>query len=444
MLYQKLYEEIKERILDGRLRPGQKLPGKRQLAADRGVSINTVVSALGQLEAEGYVYSRQRSGVYVLNQKLTLREPDLWPRQETAIDQPLIDWRYRGVDGDFPRATWRKLGGQIMADRPDLFMETGDRQGEQELREALSTYLWSSRGVEAPASHIVIDSSTESLLLTLLAMLGKPTIGLEDPGFHRWGSFLHANLVRRLPLRLDEEGAVMSPSDKKEADLIFITPAHQFPTGRIMSIGRKQELLDWAAAHGKWIIEDDYNGEFRFEGKPIPPIKAIDGSDRVIYMGSFSATISPAMRVSYMVLPDRLVSRFRKNSYYLSSRVPRLTQLIVARFMTSGSFIRHINRMRRKYARKHQLLTDWISEKPGLAVRGSKAGLHLLLEYRGGNRSESELTGLAESRGMALSPLSDYELIPQQRRPAFVVGYGKADMDQLRAGINLLEEVWKL
>lgn len=444
MLYMDLYQEIKNRILDGRLSPGEKLPSKRQLSKDRGVSINTVEKALGQLEVEGYVQAIERSGVYVLKQKLTSREPNSWDYVEKEVRKPRIDWRYKGVDKDFPYATWRRLSSQVIDQYSSSLTESGPRQGEKKLREAISTYLWTSRGLDVPSSHIVVDSSTESLLLTILRMLEKPTIGVEDPGFQRWGAFLKSNLIERIPIEIDKDGAKPSSKDKDRMDALFLTPSYQFPTGQVMSIGRKQEILDWADEKEKWILEDDYNGEFRFEGSPIPPLKSVDDKNRVIYIGSFSTTVSPALRVSFMVLPDQLMRKFSTETYYFSCSVPRLTQLVLAEFMTSGSYTRHINRMRRKYSRKRNLLTQWVKARKDLRVIGSNGGLHLLLEYKKDGLSEEDLLALAKEKDMALSPLSNYEITKKSRNPMFVIGYGKSSEKELKEGMKILDQIWSL
>ncbi|MGX7108645.1 MocR-like pyridoxine biosynthesis transcription factor PdxR [Facklamia miroungae] len=445
MLYLNLYNDIKQRILEGHLSPGEKLPSKRQMAKDRGVSINTVTASLDQLAAEGYIEAIQRKGYYVLSQKLNLKEPEHWNVNELRQENtPKIDWRYKGVDPEFPIATWKKLTLECLNLNPNYLTEKGPKLGEHSLRQAISTYLWNAKGIKASPSHIIVGSSTENLLLLLVKLIGKAKIGVEDPGFHRWGEFLRANQIEQIPIRLDEEGANPDSFDKNKMDLLYVTPSYQFPTGSIMTIGRKQALLEWVNDDQKWIIEDEYNGEFRYEGKPIPPLKAIDYQDRVIYLQSFSSLISPALRISFMLLPDQLMQQFSRYPYYFSCPVPRLTQNVLAQFMSGGYFTRHVNRMRRKYSKKRQMIEKWASQYTDLRIIGTNAGLHLLLSISNNPLSEKEIIDAVKTHGMALSPLSDYEMIKKTRPASFVIGYGKASLSELEAGMKVLEEVLQL
>ncbi|MGF3076682.1 PLP-dependent aminotransferase family protein [Facklamia sp. P12955] len=445
MLYLQLYNEIKQRILQGQLNPGEKLASKRQMAKDRGVSLNTITASLDQLAAEGYIEAIQRKGYFVLSQKLSLKEPNQWQLSEIeAESQPAIDWRYKGVDPEFPVATWKKITMECLNQDARYLTEKGSKLGEHHLRETIATYLWNAKGIKASPSHIIIGSSTENLLLLLVKLIGKAKIGVEDPGFHRWGDFLKANQIEQIPIELDQEGANPSPTDKKEMDLLYVTPSYQFPTGSIMTIGRKQELLEWANQDDKWIIEDEYNGEFRYQGKPIPPLKAIDSHDHVIYLQSFSSLISPALRISFILLPDSLLQKFKEYPYYFSCPVPRLTQNVLAQFMAGGHFTRHVNRMRRKYAKKRQLLEEWAKNFDNLKIVGTNAGLHLLLEIHATTLSESKIVEIAKKNSMALSPLADYELNKKRRPASLVVGYARADFNELEAGMKLLEEILNL
>lgn len=443
MLYLQLYQDIKDQILTGQLLSGEKLPSKRQLASNRGVSLNTVTAALDQLIAEGYLEAKERSGYYVLDQVLASSQPIKRAYKEVIQPAPEIDWRYGGVDHDFPINSWKRTHNQVLNQDPSLIYRTGEPMGERVLREAISKHLWTAKGIHAPSSHILIGSSSQELLGKICQLLGPLRLGVEDPGNHQWIQTLKPLIKQTLPIPLDQYGANPSADQLKQIDLLYVTPSYQFPTGTIMSIGRKQSLIDWATRENKWVIEDAYNSDFRYEGKPIPPLKAIDTHDRVIYLQSFSSLISPSIHLTFMVLPDELMYRIQKN-HQTSCQVPLSIQATVAEWIQTGHYARHLNRMRRKYSKKRQVLENWIARKEYLASQGTNAGLHFILHYLGKDFTSQELVQLAADWSVGLSPLSDYELNFHSHHPSFVIGYGRSSLQAIDIGIQHLEEAWDM
>ena len=442
-LYEQLYRAVKEDILSGAIAGGEKLPSKRALAEHPSVSRITVENAYEQLLAEGYLISRPRSGYFAQRlQTLPSAVRNNTPHTEqTAVGVPSASAGY------FPFSVWAKLMRGVLLDRREQLLQPVANVGLEELRRAIAGMLRRSRGIEADPDCIVIGAGAEYLYNILIQLLGRDRcFGLEDPGHGKIAQVYGANLVRAVPVALDEEGVSVEALRQSEATVMHLSPGHQYPTGIVTPIGRRRQLMAWLAeSPHRWLIEDDYDSEFRFGGKPIPTMFSMDDVGRVIYMNTFSRTITPALRISYMILPPELMAQYRARLGFYSCTVPAFEQLTLARFLEEGYFEKHLNRMRRHY----RLLRDDFLEKLGaspcadrILVQGHEAGLHMLLRLETALSDEEVERRLAEV-GVRAASLRRYEMRPaaDTRQGVMVVSYSDLEQEQLPMLIHVLAEI---
>lgn len=447
-LYVQLYKYFKTEIENGQIKAGMKLPSKRKLAMHLGIGLNTVDTAYQQLMAEGYVESQLRKGFYVadlepispLNEPLHVTEEKMGPKDE----RNMIDYNYGRVDMDsFPHAVWKKcLNNTLYLQERKMFM-SGDPQGEWGLRAEISSYLFQSRGVRCGADQIIIGAGTQYFIHLLLLLLGNERIfGLEDPGFHRVREVLRLEGANMAFIPLDEGGISVDSLKESAANVAYVTPSHQFPSGMIMPITRRVELLNWAVEKEGYIIEDDYDGEFRHVGKPIPSLQGLDTNGKVIYLGTFSKSLIPSIRVGYMVLPKELAYDYQQKLIGYKQTVSRIIQETLCLFMINGHWERHLNKMRTIYRKKNKVLLNAIEENfhDHVAVIGEKSGLHVLLKVKNGI-SESELIQKAASVGVTVHPTSVYHS-KNVKGPTILIGYGGLTEREIEEGIRLLKKVW--
>lgn len=438
--YLAIYNQIKQKILSQVLPPHVILPAKRALAEQLNVSIHTVQTAYEQLLSEGYIYAVERKGYFV-------SEIDLpWRQEKTDKDYTdiktnitaLINFRNGQVDAnEFPFKIWNKL---IKEKIGAIIMSSAAWQGEPSLRNQIAQYLRKAKGIECQANQVFIFSGTQHQLQELFLFFKKPSVGIEHPCFHRAYHIskqlnLHTELVKT-----DAEGCTIPTKSLK---LLYTTPAHQFPLGMIMPIARRIKLLEWAKQTDSYIIEDDYDSEFRYKGSPIPPLAQLDNAGRVIYFGTFSKTLIPSLRISYMVLPFHLVNLFEQFYQYQKSTVSRLDQLVLAGFMKEGYYERHIAKMRNLYREKRQHLMEKIDVYLGkdFQINGDDAGLHIVLTLPA-HLNEQLAIQKAESVDIAVDPIS---LFYQKQAPnnKILLGYGAPSKEEMEKGIRLLATVWK-
>ncbi|MGG0844728.1 PLP-dependent aminotransferase family protein [Peribacillus simplex] len=447
-LYVQLYKYFKTEIQNGQIKAGTKLPSKRKLAVHLGIGLNTVDTAYQQLMAEGYVESQLRKGFYVadlepispLNEQLHVAEVMKCPLHE----RNKIDYNHGRVDVDaFPHAVWKKcLNNTLYLHEREMFM-SGDPQGEWGLRTEISSYLFQSRGVRCGADQIIIGAGTQYFIHLLRLLLGNERIfGLEDPGFHRVREVLGLEGADMAFIPLDESGMSVESLKESAANVAYVTPSHQFPSGMIMPITRRVELLNWAVEKSGFIIEDDYDGEFRHTGKPIPSLQGLDTNGKVIYLGTFSKSLIPSIRVGYMVLPKELACQYKEKLIGYKQTVSRLIQETLCLFMKNGHWERHLNKMRTIYRKKNKVLLNAIEESfhDRVAVIGEKSGLHILLKVKNGS-SESELIQKAASVGVKVHPTSVY-LSKKVKEPTILIGYGGLTEREIEEGIRLLKKAW--
>lgn len=376
--YIQIYESLKEAIITGKFKAGEKLPSKRNLANHLNVSQMTILNAYHQLQEEGYIYSKEKSGYFVEEAShLTFLEP--LPKFKTKVN--LKDEAFENVEPElFPFDTLKKLSNQLFSEKDERFLKQSPPEGDESLRKEIARYLSSARGFQAEVEQIIVRPSTEDLFALLFLLFDeKKSLAIENPGYHQLLPLFYRNTKSLLPIPLDEDGLDVTYLNQTEANLLYLTPTHQFPSGTIMPIKRRYLLLEWAVKKDGFIIEDDYDSEFKYKGQPIPSLKSLDKSDRVIYMGNFSKLLSPALRISYMVLPKRLYHTYLEKRETLHCHNDVISQRLLALFIEGGYFERHINRLRNYYRKKQEWLKAYLlSKDESIYFHGASAGLHLV------------------------------------------------------------------
>lgn len=455
-LYQQLYQYIRGEIQTGHLTAGEKMPSKRQLASQLKLSVVTIEGAYNQLVAEGYLESRNRKGYYVMP-VLTLPEvspqpsPLPLPPEPTPVEQPKYRYDFATSGGDaasFPFSTWAKLSREVLSSRDQALLSAAHPQGILELRRAIVRHLYQFRGIQVSPEQVIVGAGSEFLSTLLVQLLGpQGGYALEDPGYRKIAQIFTANGAQVLPIPLDSHGLRVDRLAASGARVVHVTPSHHFPLGIVMPVSRRWELLEWAhQGEERYIIEDDYDSEFRFSGRPIPALQGLDRDGKVIYLNTFAKSLAPSLRIGYMVLPPKLLERYQKELLFYSSTVPSFEQYTLALFMERGHLERHIARTRNRYQLRCAAMTRALVQS-GLdqlcTFSGSEAGLHLLMTVRSAV-SQENLTRQAADAGVKLYPLDAYFLCNPlaQQFPTYVMGYGKLSEADLQDAFRQLASVW--
>lgn len=451
-LYQQLYKSFADEISSGRLKPGEKLPSKRQLGSHLQISVNTVDGAYQMLAEEGYIESRPRSGFIVARMPQPIAPLRAVPPQPIEEKTPKrqdcrYDLRTSLVDPDaFPFATWAKLTKKVMM-RGKSLLAPGDVQGERCLREALIRHLGEFRAVKATAGQIVIGAGMEYLLGLLVKLTGaQSAYALEDPGYVKNRRILENNGVRYTLLGLDASGMRLDLLRKSGATIAYITPTHQYPLGMTMPVGRRLELIAWAEEKtGRYIIEDDYDSEFRYSGRPVPSLSGLTHSEKVVYIGTMSRSIAPSVRIAYLVLPHPLLTEYRRRFGSYSCTVSVFEQNTLAEFISGGHLVRHLNRVRTLCHKRRDLLISLLEKNFGarLHISGATVGLHLLLTLQDGP-GEKLMRTRAADRGIRLTGLSEYAGSSATKIPrnTVVIGYAALKDAEIPKVVSLLAAAW--
>ncbi|WP_404328790.1 PLP-dependent aminotransferase family protein [Mesobacillus maritimus] len=451
-LYLQLYQSIKKEIHVGKIEPGVKLPSKRKLALHLEISQTTVETAYEQLLAEGYVESIPRKGIYVreINNDLFTNVKEVFNDERMVVSKPSdsfhIDFSHGKIDLDaFPISIWRKLSVQSLYHEESALFLNGDRQGEGSLREELADYLYQSRGVRCSPEQIIVGAGTQYLICLLTLIIGRELVfSMEEPGFHRTREAFKDQGVMLKQIPLDQNGINIKLLYESEAEVTYVTPSHQFPMGMVMPINRRMELLQWAKEREGYIIEDDYDGEFRYKGKPIPSLQGLDTNGRVVYFGTFSKSLIPSIRISFMVLPMPLLEKYNQHFSIYKQTISRLHQHTLEQFMKNGHWERHLNKMRTVYRKKQQVLIHSIKKYLGdhVEVVGDDSGLHILLKVKN-TSSETELIEQAAKFGVKVYPTSVYyENGDSSLNQMILLGFGGVSEAEIEKGIQLLGDAW--
>ena len=453
-LYEQLYRALAADIQSGVLPPGKPLPGRRSMAAQLGVSVNTVDTAYQMLAAEGLAESRPRSGFYVQETGGMLQSGA--PRPVSPAPAPAAPaapaYRYdlstTGIDTAlFPARSWGRIQRDLLYNSPQL-LQRGEAQGDAELRAAIADYLGDFRGVRCTPEQIVVGAGIEYLLGCLAHLFAGGTAAVENPGYSRARAVLQNSGIPCLPADIDKSGLSVASLTRTGANLCYITPSHHFPTGVTMPAPRRAQLLAWAREQpGRYILEDDYDSEFRFDIRPLPSLQGMAGPDGpVVYLTTFSKSLAPGIRIACMVLPGPLLARYRQDFALYSNTVSRFEQQTLCRFMTGGYFARHLARMRLTYKKRMEHLTAALTAAlgPALTIRGRHSGLHLLLTMPGAG-GEAQMTARAAARGVRLHGLSEYYLARPELCPpdTVVAGYAALPDSDIDAAAAALARAWR-
>lgn len=447
-IYIYLYECIKNDIERGVLTKNFKLPSKRLLAEHLKISVLTVENSYFLLQNEGYIYSALRSGYFVSDIEELLITPKQSPpiKEENKKAQYDIDFCENITNLEhFPHSVWTKIIRKELAENSNL-LKRPPSQGVYKLRKELSDYLYRYRGMTLSPEQIIIGAGTEYLYGLLIKILGKDNIyAVEDPGYSKISQIYNAEKVKTAFVALDEHGISVEKLRESQASVVHVSPAHHFPTGIVMPVKRRYELLNWANEEpNRYIIEDDYDSEFRYSGKILPTMQGING-ERVIFINTFSKTISPGIRISYMVLPQHLISEFRQKLSFYSCTVSSIDQYVLATFIKEGYFERHINRMRKLYRQKRDMVISAIQTSPlgqYAAITEEESGLHFILHIDT-NIPDGKLVFMARQRGLNISCLSEYAQNKTMDSGMLVINYSGIDLAKIGQAIDILMDITK-
>lgn len=454
-LYLQIYNQLKTNIITGVLSNGAKLPPTRVLAKDLEVGRNTVENAYAQLCSEGYISSRMGSGFIVNTIDTFLHPLPAQTKHEKHLSRPIknpqentkFNFEYGRLNPDeFPIKIWRKYMNQALTTCGATFLVSyNDRQGEWGLRAEIMKYLNMSRGVQCHPDQIVLCCGTlQSLDLICHLVNGHSTeIAIEEPAYEGAREVFRSNDYKVLPIQVGKNGINLEILAETNAKIVYVTPSHQFPTGAVMPIQQRLKLLDWAKKNNSVILEDDYDGELRYNTKPIPSLQSLDTNGSVIYLGTFSKTLGPGLRLNYVVLPEVWLKRYHEVLDHYHSPVPWLQQKTLELFISKGDWERHLRKLCISQKKKHDLLIKTVGELMGenVKIHGQNAGLHVLLEFE--KKKEKELIEQAQANGVKVYPVSKYWINPEQYFNNMVLlGYSSLTEQDIYEGLMLLNQAW--
>lgn len=448
-LYEQLYRHIRENIESGTLKPSEKLPSKRKLAAHLQVSQSTVENAYAQLIAEGYIDSVEKKGYYVRKiETITKKLPshtEIEPKEPVIPENILYDLRTNAVDTEnFPFSVWTRLMRECLQNERSTLLHQIHPQGDPRLRQEIVRYLRDFRSMDVSPEQVVLGAGAEYLLGLITELLPGAEYALENPGYQKAGRILDSRRVPKHPILMDQAGMSIEALRNSTANTALVTPSHHFPLGTVMTINRRIQLLRWAYEdENRYLIEDDYDSEYRFALKPIPSLHSLDENDKVIYMNTFARTLAPSLRIGYIVLPRKLLVRYQKTLMFYSCTVSEFEQCTLRDFLSGGYYERHLNRMRTIYRSRRDAFMEGLSPAPSLIhINGQESGLHLLLEVRNG-MTEQQLVAAAASMGIKVYPLSEYYFGEKPETSTVVIGYGGFREEALSAAASRLLRAWR-
>ena len=461
-LSRQVYRWIRHAIVERTLQPGEALPSTRELAEENSISRTVVVQAYDQLIAEGFIAGRRGSGTYVA--EYLLPAPSKVEKASTPVrlspfgaaatalahkglspirSSPAV--RYDFIYGkcaldDFPLAAWRRILLRRTRVASMRSFDYGAPAGSAALREAIAAHLRRSRALNCDVSQVlIVNGSQQALDLTIRILLKSgDSVAVEDPQYHGMRQVLLAARVRIHAVPVDHDGIILKRLPARSR-LALVTPSHQFPTGAVLPLQRRIGLLEWARRASALIVEDDYDGEFRYEGEPVEPLQSLDSDGRVIYIGTFSRTMFPSMRIGYVVAPRPLVKSFIAAKWLSDRHTPVMEQETLAEFITSGGYERHLRRARRANAIRRDVLLAAVQEHLGarVSISGSRSGTHIVLWPQEKKCSEAAVITRANAAGVGIHGISGYYL-RQNPRPGFLLGYAGMPVEQIREGIRRL------
>lgn len=455
-MYQQLYEYIKNEINCDNLKGGDKLPSKRSLASHLKISSITVENAYAQLAAEGYIYSIPKSGFFVekgiSHVSSKIKNNTIFPitKNNVAENHYKYDFSTSGVDTScFPFSVWAKLLRSVLSDESEKILQKVDSKGAPELRNAIADHLYNFRNISISPENIIIGAGTEYLTSLIMLLLGhNKCYAVENPGYERTYRLFKRSTDNTAVISQDSYGISINELRESSADIVHTTPSHHFPLGSIMPISRRKELLEWAyETEDRIIIEDEYDSEFRFTGKPIPSLYSLDTQERIIYINTFTKTLAPSMRISYMILPKPLMNRFNTELDFCSNTVPLFEQLTLARFISDGFFERHINRIKKIYRIRRDILISLLKDnlpQKSIEISGENSGLHFLIKFNS-SAKEKQFVDAAADNEICVHGLSEFyqQQSSYDGAPCIVIGYTQLSTEDIKRASTLLSNAWK-
>lgn len=442
--YLQLYTYIKGELASGRIATGEKLPSVRSLSDMLDLSKGTIENAYAQLVLEGYIETRPRSGYYA--RRFDAFQPVTSEPTPACVHDPSEEAPRDGIEvAAFPFSEWKRAIGRVIDYEASALVTGGNPRGEWQLRHEIKRFVHQFRGVACSEEHIVVGAGVQYLLGLLAAIFNRDdrTLAFEFPGFSK-GAYIfedHGFIPEYIPLERD--GINVELLERSEADVVYVSPSHQYPTGSVMPIDKRQMLLKWARARRGYIIEDDYDSVLRYEGAPVPALKSLEGGDRVIYVGSFSKLLLPSLRVSFMILPSDINTVFDHIAYRYSQSVSKIDQLTLAAFMREGGFERHVRRLKKRYGRKHALLSDAFKRHPNphLSLIGNASGHYAVLMGAPGGAGTQAMDAVIDTIracGIGLDAISGY-----LEDPVFGLSYGNVPDSEIEGLVATLVHLFE-
>lgn len=446
-LYMQLYQTLKEQIIDGQYQSGDRFPSKRRLAEHHSLSNTTIEHAYQYLLDEGYIYSKPRSGYYVSDIEslpIVTKESALPILPSHTDEQSEIKFRFDLAQVDtkhFPWQQFRKLARDVFDESMPDILQPGNQQGEYRLRQAIAHYLFNSRGVNCHPEQIIIGSSTEQLINQVTDILTDRSYIIEYPSYPPIKQVLDKKELDYKRIPVTKNGIDMKKIAQSKHQVVYVTPSHQFPTGYVMNLKTRTQLINWAQQQSdRYIIEDDYDSEFRYFSKPIPALQSLDTTGKVIYISTFSKSLFPSCRIAFMVLPKPLIAKYNDLPDKEGNTVPSSMQYMVAQFMENGAFERHLNKMRKVYRHKLTYIIDALTPyKDQLLIEGATTGMHFTITVKNGLDLETILKR-AKQHQVKLIPLLGYmkKESYNTKEPQFIIGFGGIEEHELKAHTQAL------
>jgi GntR family transcriptional regulator/MocR family aminotransferase len=447
-IYLEIYNHLKSMILSDVLKEADRLPSKRKLAASFSVSPMTIHKAYQELIDEGYVYTVEKKGYYV-SKKIPIFF-DQQKRKDIKIEETkdktyLYDFNTSHVDTThFPHQTWAKLAREVLSEHRETMLNDVDAHGLYDLRNEIARHLDIYRGMNIDQSQIIIGSSSTQLLSLLIELLGRNNIyGIEDPSYPKIFHIFRTLDIKTNLIQLDEYGLSSKMLEASDTKIVHIVSSHQFPSGITMPIQRRIELLNWAYKDiNRYIIEDDYDSEFKYQGRPIPALKGLDQGEKVIYMNTFSKSLAPSFRVAYLVLPIDLMKKFNKVMQYHRCTVPNFEQYILYKFMNKEYFSRHLHKMMKIYKEKLDMILEITDQYKMIHIKNYESGLHFILSFYS-KISESEIIKHLETLDIHVLGMSLFRQTTHKQNDSIelVIGYSGLNRTDIQVGYTKLLEV---
>jgi GntR family transcriptional regulator/MocR family aminotransferase len=462
-----LYIELRSAIIDGRLKPGARLPSTRNLAAQYGLARGTVVAAFKQLQAEGFVSSEVSAGTFVVptpgwamttstkpgSYRRTISRATVAKRAQALLKTSsvlpashFIGKAFRGYEPAidlFPVELWARIAARVYRKAPRSLYGQGDAGGYLPLRRAIAEYVGHSRGVRCSAEQIIVTLGAQQALDLLARVLLDPgnEVWMEDPGYPGACRAFQSAGASVIPVPVDGDGINVASGIKLSpaARAVYVTPANQFPLGTVMSADRRVELLSWAARARAWIIEDEYDAEYRYSGKPIASLHSLDRSGSVIYVGTFTKMLFNALRIGFIVVPERLIEGFKTVRSFMDRHAPTLDQAVLTEFINEGHFGHHVRKMRQVYSERSLLLAKEANRCLSglLDVVHAQSGMRTVAWIQA-DVTERELTRRAEQAGLEVIPISSY-VRKYEQKPAIMLGFAGSNASEIKRGVSVLE-----